>query len=130
MSFNPKKLYVLPITHNTRNRIDRPYILHGTKLEVKEHNPYLGVELNSKLSWNYHINSKINKASQQLNFVRRNLYRCHQNIKEHAYMAQHLEYSSSVWDPHWKKDINRVEMLQHRAELDLSPTTTTTIQAQ
>ena len=81
MSFNPKKCYVLSITDNTRNRIDRPYLLHGTKHEVKEHNPYLGVELDSKLNWNYHINSKINKASQQLNFVRRNLYRCPQNIK-------------------------------------------------
>ena len=118
MSFNPKKCYVLPITNNTRYKIDRPYLLHGTKLEVKEHNSYLRVELDSKLNWNYHINSKINKASQQLNFVRRNLYRCPQNIKEHAYMALvrlHLEYSSSVWDPHWKKNINRAEIIQHRA---------------
>ncbi|CAC5364805.1 unnamed protein product [Mytilus coruscus] len=101
-------------THNIRNRIIRPYFLHSTKLELKEHNPYLGVELDSKLNC---ITSKINKASQQLNFVRRNLYRCPQEIKQHAYIAlvrPHLEYCSSVWDPHWKKDIKRIEMVQHR----------------
>jgi hypothetical protein len=32
-----------------------------------------------------------------------------------ALVRPHLEYSSSVWDRHWKKDINRVEMIQHRA---------------
>ncbi|VDI67542.1 Hypothetical predicted protein [Mytilus galloprovincialis] len=68
MSFNPKKCYVLQTTHNIRNRIIRPYFLHSTKLELKEHNPYLGVELDSKLNWNHHITSKVNKASQQLNF--------------------------------------------------------------
>ena len=50
MSFNPKKCYVLPITNNTRYKIDRPHLLHGTKVEVKEHNSYLGVELDSKLN--------------------------------------------------------------------------------
>ncbi|VDI80275.1 Hypothetical predicted protein [Mytilus galloprovincialis] len=116
MSFNPKKCYVLQTTHKTRNRIIRPYFLHSTKLELKEDN--LGVELDSKLNWNHHITSKINKTSQQLNFVRRNLYRCPQDVKQHAYIAlvrPHLEYGSSVWHPHWKKDIKRIEMVQHRA---------------
>ncbi len=117
MSFNPKKCYVLPVTHNTRKRIISPYKLHSIELEVKEHNTYLGVELDDKLNWNHHISQKTKKASQQLNFVRRNLHRCPQNTKEHAYMAlvrPHLEYSSTVWDPNWKIDINMIEMIQNR----------------
>ncbi len=97
MTFNPKKCYVLKVTHNIRRRIEQDYKLHDTILEVKEHNAYLGVELDNKLSWNTHITNKINKASQQLNFVRRNLYRCPQNIKQHAYIAlvrPHLDYST------------------------------------
>ena len=62
MQFNPKKCYVLKVTHNIRNRTERPYLLHNTILEVKEHNPYLGVEIDNKLSWNQHITSKINKS--------------------------------------------------------------------
>jgi hypothetical protein len=46
------------------------YITHTLCVLLSAHydkDPYLGVELDSKLNWNYHINSKINKASQQLN---------------------------------------------------------------
>ena len=53
------------------------YITHTLCVLLSAHydkDPYLGVELDSKLNWNYHINSKINKASQQLN--RKIYYRC------------------------------------------------------
>ena len=118
MHFNPTKCYVLQVTHNITGKVSYPYRLHNTILETKHHNPYLGVELDEKLNWKEHLTSKVNKATKQLNFVRRNLYKCPQDIKEQAYLAlvrPHLEYSSSVWDPHWKKDINKVEMVQHRA---------------
>ncbi|CAC5423581.1 unnamed protein product [Mytilus coruscus] len=60
LSFNPRNDKT--VTHNIRKRIERPYFLHGTILEVEEHYPYVGLELDSKLNWNHHTTSKMNKA--------------------------------------------------------------------
>jgi hypothetical protein len=40
------------------------------------------------------------------------------SVKEQAYKAlvrPSLEYACSVWDPHLKADINKMEMVQRRA---------------
>ena len=50
--------------------------------------------------------------------IRRNLNRCPTNIKRQAYLSfvrPHLEYASSVWDPHLQKHIYQIEMVQRRA---------------
>ena len=53
-----------------------------------------------------------------LGLLRRNLRCCSRKIREKAYIGlvrSHLEYCSTVWDPHSKKDITRVESVQRRA---------------
>ena len=43
-----------------------------------------------------------------------NLYGCKQEVKSQAFTSlvrPHLEYSSSVWDPHFKQDILAVEKI-------------------
>jgi len=46
-----------------------------------------------------------------LNFLRRNLYRCNQEVKS-------MEYASCVWDPYFDKDIYALEMVQRRVAHD------------
>ena len=58
------------------------------------------------------------KASQSLGFIRRNLRHCNASFKETAYISlvrSVLEYSSTVWDPHYGQDIKQIEMIQRRA---------------
>ena len=46
-----------------------------------------------------------------------NLYTCPQHIKKSAYttlVRPLLEYSSSVWDPHTKTLVNKIEIVQRR----------------
>ena len=53
-----------------------------------------------------------------LGFLRRNLKIGSWKVKERAYKAMIrpiLEYASSVWDPHTKKSISKIEMVQRRA---------------
>jgi hypothetical protein len=53
-----------------------------------------------------------------LTIIRRNLGRCPTNIKRQAYLSlvrPHLEYASSVWDPHLQIHIYQIEMVQRRA---------------
>ena len=81
----------------------------STKSEV-----YFGFSL----SWDTHIGKILTKANRSLGFIRRNLGRCPTNIKRQAYLSlvrPHLEYASSVWDPHLQKHIYQIERVQRRA---------------
>ena len=51
-------------------------------------------------------------------FVCRNLKYCPEKLRRLSYISlirSKLEYSSSVWDPHLRKDIHHLEMVQRRA---------------
>ena len=70
------------------------------------------------MEWNKHIHQITAAANRTLTFVRRNLYSCPQHIKKSAYttlVRPLLEYPSSVWDPHTKTLVNKIEMVQRRA---------------
>ena len=94
------------------------YKLGESILEETKCHPYLGVEISNNLSWSNHINRNTSSANRQLGFIRRNLYSCNKQIKQNAYMSlvrPHIEYASSVWDPHQKDLSNKIEMVQRRA---------------
>ena len=78
---------------------------------------YLGVELDSKLTWNEHISAITGKVNSSLGFLRRNLYNCPEQIKTQAYnslVRPLLEYACSVWDPHTQKNVQSIEKVQRR----------------
>ena len=105
MKFNPSKCHVLRISRK-QNPVESNYVLMGKVLDSVTHHPYLGVELSRNLDWGQHVNNKVMKANLSLGFLRRNLSSCPEGVKEAAYKAvvrPHVEYASSVWDPHFKK---------------------------
>ena len=58
------------------------------------------------------------KANSTMAVLRRNVRVSSKAIKSTAYLAlerPHVEYCSAVWDPHTKKQTQRVEMVQRRA---------------
>jgi hypothetical protein len=119
MIFNPSKCYTLRITKGKQSVI-YPYHMEGQVLE-SVNNPYLGVELSSTLSWDTHIGNILTKVNKSLGFIQRNLGRClsHKyqatSLPQPCNTAPHLEYASSVWDPHLQKHIYQIEMVQRRA---------------
>ena len=117
MDFNPKKCHVLSIT-NKKSPIFYPYTLNGVQLSHVKNHPYLGVELDNKISWKTHINQTTGKAQKTLNLLRRNLHNCSQKTKETAYKTMirpTLEYASAAWDPYEQKQITQLEAVQNRA---------------
>ena len=101
-----------------RNNIHKEYNLGGSQLTTVAESPYLGLTLSSNLSWQTHITNATRKANQILGLLRRNLRGCPQKLRQQAYFSlvrPHVEYSSVIWNPYSKKDINRVEMIQRRA---------------
>ena len=117
MTFNVTKCKTLSITRK-RNPIYHQYSMNNQPLESVRNHPYLGVEVTQKLNWSNHIDNITAEANRSLSFVKRNLKRCPENIKEQAYKSlvrPHLEYASTVWSPHQKYQIDKLEAVQRKA---------------
>ena len=94
------------------------YRLNGEEIVKISHHSYVGVELQDDGKWTKHIENCTKKANRALGFIRRNVGRCPESINETLYTAMvrhHLEYTSGAWNPHLKKDINRLENIQRKA---------------
>jgi len=79
---------------------------------------YLGVVIDSKLSWSQHIKEISNKANRVKSFLQRNLHYCPPSIKANSYTSlikPILEYAGVVWAPHTNKDISFIESVQRCA---------------
>ena len=56
--------------------------------------------------------------SKVLGMLRRNLWKCPQDVSEIAYMTlvrSKIEYASKAWEPYLKKDIASIECEQRKA---------------
>ena len=60
---------------------------------------YLGVVIDSKLTWKEHIKQVLSKSNAGLAFLRHNLRACSRNIKEHCYKTSVrpiIEYTTNI----------------------------------
>ena len=111
IEFNPAKCKAITITKKTRP-VKTEYKLHDQILAAVESANYLGVNISSNLSWNTHVDTTAKKATQTLNFVRRNFSCCPMSVREQCYktlVRPQLEYASSVWDNPVKRNITKIE---------------------
>ena len=99
-----------PIVHH--------YTLNNSFLKEADQHLYLGIMLNKTLSWSSHISNIAKKASNTLNFIKRNLSDCSREIKAQAYLTMvrpQMEFASVVWDPCYNVDVDKLEKIQRRA---------------
>ena len=117
MAFHPEKCCAIRVTRS-RKPISSNYSLKGHLLEIENSTRYLGVELQSNMSWNRHMDQTVKKANSTLEFLRRNLRVSNKETKSAACFSMArpiLEYSSTIWSPCTKDYINKIEMVQRRA---------------
>ena len=117
MKFNIDKCMVMLITLK-KNPLPFEYHLHNRKLSTVTEAKYLGVLLDSELSFNHHVYATCKKANSVLSFLRRNLRRCHRKVKIDAYnsfVKPILNYAAAVWTPHAKSHMAKLEAVQRRA---------------
>jgi len=113
----PINCVVLTITRKV-NPICTHYSLYGQKLNQLQEGKYLGLTLDSQLTFNKHIKCICKRASSALAFVRRNTHFCQRRIRADAYctyVRPILEYAAFVWSPHTNTNINKLESVQRRA---------------
>ena len=110
MAYHPQKCSVLSVSR-ARSPIRYPYKLKRHILEAEDSTKYLGVDLQTTLSWKTHIDRISTKANSMLGFLIRNLRSCSEDTKANAYFSMvrtNLEYCSSVWNPHQKEFIRKL----------------------
>ena len=81
-------------------------------LKTVQHAKYLGVTIDSKLTWMEHIKITTHKANTALAFLRRNLKPCSLYIKSKCYLGTVrpiIEYACMVWAPHTAQDIKKLK---------------------
>ena len=117
MQFNPSKCEFLAVTNKTSTP-SFTYHINEIPIKAVQHAKYLGVIIDSKLTWKEHIKITTHKANTALAFLRRNLKSCSLYIKTKCYLGTVrpiTEYACTVWAPHTAQDINKIEMIQRRA---------------
>ena len=116
MTFNTDKCFTLKVTRSKTPKQHKYRLSNSTLQETSSHT-YLGVELSRDLRWTNHVNKTTAKANKVLGFIRRNLHSCTRDLKASAFKAlvrPHLEYCSTVWDPHVGDLVDKMESIQRR----------------
>ena len=114
LNLNQSKCKVMRIT-NKRNVFHYTYRLNTAPLEWVDTFRYLGVKINTKLTWTDHVLEVRMKVTRVLNLLRRAMQGCSKQAKARAYTAlvcPHLETCSPVWTPYQRSAQDDLEKVQ------------------
>ena len=107
MDFNVSKCAVLSV--NTKRNISTyNYFMGSQQIPRTDNQDYLGDTINTKLSWQPHINKVQNKASKTLGSLKRTLHAAPPQVTQTAYevlVRPTLEFATCAWAPHTKTGI-------------------------
>ena len=114
MQFNIDKCKVMHI--GKKNPLCK-YKMNGSKLEEVTIEKDLGVYISNDAKPSVQCQQSYLKANRMLGFVKRNIISRNPSILLNLYKSfvrPHLEYCSPAWSPHYKKDKELLERVQHR----------------
>ena len=118
LKFHPDKCHLLTLGKFENIRYCHRYKVSGKEIEHTSEEKDLGVVMDSELSFEEHIVTKVKKANNIVGIIRRSFSYLDQNtfVKIFtAFVRHHLEYGQVVWSPHLRKHINMIENVQVRA---------------
>ena len=124
LKFHPDKCKVLKV-HKGNKANERKYNMKKIdnenevkELEQVETEKDLGIITDEKLTFEEHIQTKVNKATKVMGLIRRSFMTLDVEMFRKLFTAMvrpHLEYGQAVWSPIKKKDIVSIENVQRRA---------------
>ena len=114
MSFNTKKCKVM---HVGRVNQGFKYIMEGQTLDTVDSEKDLGIMISSDLKSSNQCILACSKANKMLGMIKRTISYKKPEIMVRLYKSlvrPHLEYCVSAWAPHYAKDKELLERVQHR----------------
>ena len=102
MESHPQKCSVLRI-FKARDPRTFQYQLKGVTLEEEQSSKYLGVDIQSNLSWKNRISRITKKSNSMLGFLRSKVRQASEETKAKAYftmVCSNLDYCCTIWNPH------------------------------
>ena len=119
LKFHPDKCKLLIIG---KRKLQTQFHLNSTggrhNLECVNEMKDLGVTIDSNLTFESHIQEKVNKANRMVGLIRRTFMFLDESTFSFlfkAFVRPHIEYANSVWNPHKRKDIIAIENVHRRA---------------
>lgn len=114
---NLEKCFQISFTRNT-NKIRFDYTLDQNKLQKASSIRDLGVVLDEKLNFIEHIDNIVSSANKMLGFVFRHgrVFKKNETMLTMYYslICSRLNFSSSIWNPHYGCHVRRLESVQHK----------------
>ena len=92
--------------------------MNGENVPRGDNHDYLGVTVNTSLSWKPHISKVHSKASRTRDLIKQTLHAAAPQVKKLAYEAlvrPVLEYATCAWSPYTKVDTQIIERIQRAA---------------
>jgi len=114
MSFNVDKCKILHMGHGN---MEYCYWLNGQELHHADTEKDLGILISNDLKVGLQCTEAYKKANKMLGLIRRTIVNKEPRILLALYKSlvrPHLEYCCSAWSPHYVKDKELLEKIQHR----------------
>ena len=114
MRFNVDKCKVM---HLGRGNPGGSYVMNGGSLGAVQEERDLGVRITSDLKASAHCAYVCSRANRVLGMIARTVVYRSSDVLTKLYKSlvrPHLEYCVSAWSPHYVKDRERLERVQHR----------------
>ena len=123
LKFHPEKCKVMNIHKGNKINNRKYYMKNMSGKGIKELDKVtsekdLGIITDEKLTFEEHIQTKVNKATKIMGLIRRSFMNLDCSMFKKLFTAMvrpHLEYGQAIWSPRKKKDIVSIENVQRRA---------------
>jgi hypothetical protein len=117
VKFNPSKTDIMVFSANNQQN-DLIFDFNSTLIQTVNTHKHLGVIFSCDCKWTKHINTIIERASKQLNILRKLKFKLNRQYLENIYITfirPILEYGSEVWDNCGAVNSDRLEKVQTEA---------------
>jgi len=119
LAINTEKTnFVLFKERNTDNSPDYSVKINGKTVKQTDKVKFLGVEIQSNLSWDAHCQTKANRMSQSLAILSKLKNQLPSSALEliyHSLIESHLNYGIVAWGNTTKQSLKRLQIIQKRA---------------